>query len=165
MAKRKRRDNEPGEFSDPLKNYNGAEYADDLERSLAEDQVTVIKSTPVVTITPDTTIGDAVARMAELEIGSVLVTEDDRLVGILSQRDVLKRIALNFDALKDQPIRDHMTPDPVKVYVTDPPAKALNLMAVHNLRHVPIVDVDDKVVGLLGPRRVTSYLREYAATT
>ncbi len=53
-----------------------------------------------------------------------------------------------------------MTPDPVCVYETDTPAKALNLMAVGSFRHIPVLDVDGKIVGIVGPSRTSAYLQE-----
>ena len=159
--RRQRRATDPGEFEDPLKNYNAPEYADELEASLAEHALSDLRSTPVTTVDPDTTVAAAIKTMADLDVGSVLIVENDRLIGILSQRDVLRRIARKYDDVKDKPISEFMTRKPVKVYDTEPAAKALHMMAVHRVRHIPIVDVDEKVVGVLGPRRVTEYLQQH----
>ena len=50
---------------------------------------------------------------------------------------------------------------PVVVYSTDVPAKAINLMTTSGFRHIPVLDVDDKLVGVLGPRRLTRYLNKH----
>lgn len=158
--RRKRRDIPDGEYSDPLKDYSPPQYADELERSLADDEIGTMKITPFDTISPDTTIGDAMAKMASMRIAALLVADGDRLAGIFTERDVLDKVAGHYDRLKDIPVSVVMTPDPVVAYTTEPPAKALNLMAIGGFRHVPVLDVDDKLVGVLGPRRVTAYLQE-----
>jgi CBS domain-containing protein len=85
-------------------------------------------------------------------------------VGIFTQRDVLMKIVHDYDRVKASPIRQVMTPDPVVVRDTDNPAKAINLMAVGGFRHIPVLDVDDRVVGLIGPRRATAYLKHHFPT-
>ena len=158
--RRKRRGPEEGEFQDPLKNY-ALDYDDELERSLTEDRIGDLQIEPFTTIHPDTTIEQTIVKMVELDIGCVLVVDDQRLLGIFSERDVLLKVADRFAEMKDTPVRDVMTPEPSYVHRPDGPAKALNLMAVSGFRHVPILNVDDKVVGVLGPRRITAYLKNH----
>jgi len=74
---------------------------------------------------------------------------------------VLTKVADEFESVNDGPVSKIMTPNPMAVYVTDSPGKAMNLMATMGIRHVPILDVDDKVVGILGPRRVTNFLKTH----
>jgi CBS domain-containing protein len=91
----------------------------------------------------------------------VLVAQEGRLLGIFTQRDVLDKVADRFDQLKDRPVREVMTPDPLVVYETDNPATALSIMAEHGLRHVPVLDVDEKIVGVVSPKRVTAFLQKH----
>lgn len=151
-----------GEFKDPLSNYDEPDYADSLERSLAEDEVGVMKAQPFTALLASETVLAAMQHMSKHTIASVLVVDDEgKLKGIFSERDVVERVAFNFDEVKDQPLEKVMTPNPSCVYETDSPAKAMNLMATGGFRHIPILDVDDKVVGILGPRRVTNFLKEH----
>lgn len=152
-----------GEFADPLKDYSGPAYADELERSLAEDSVTVMQTQPFKMVSPSTSIAGCLSIMQDMDIACLLIGDDGKLEGILSERDVLAKIAERYDVMKDKPVSDVMTRSPASVYETDSPARALNLMAVSGFRHVPILDVDDKVVGILGPRRVTRYLQHHFA--
>jgi CBS-domain-containing membrane protein len=161
MMRRRRRHAPPGEYSDPLSNYDPPEYEDDLERSLCEQPITGLQTAPFDTISPQTAMADAVRQMVELDIACLMVAEGDRLVGVLSERDVLTKAAEDWERFKQLPVAEVMTPDPVSVYETDSPAKALNIMAVGSFRHVPILDVDERVVGIVGPRRVTRFLRGY----
>lgn len=149
------------DFEDPLSDYSGPDYDDEIERSLAEDEVTALTTRPVKTIPPDTTIEAAMKLMVDLDIASLPVTQGDKLVGIFSERDVLTKVAERFKAMRNRPISEVMTPKPIAIHETDSPGKALNVMVTGGFRHVPILDVDDKVVGILGPRRVTAYLQKY----
>lgn len=160
--RRQRRKSPPGEFVDPLSNYDPPAYEDDLERSIMEDRISSMQITPMDTIRPTVTVEQAVRRMGELDVACLMITDDHgKLVGILSERDVLNRVADHWETVSRQPVSSVMTTSPVVAYVTESPAKALNLMAVGGFRHVPVLDVDDRVVGILGPRRVTKYLRRY----
>ncbi|MCE9589058.1 MAG: CBS domain-containing protein [Planctomycetes bacterium] len=161
MARPKRSASDLSDFEDPLKNYEKPSYADALERSLSEDPVTVMETTPFRTITPDTKIEKAMRMMVEDDLACLMVEDRGRLVGIFSERDVLNRIAEDFEAIKHGPIRVVMTRDPVYIHDTDSPAVALNLMAVGGFRHIPILDVDDRIVGILGPIRVVRYLQRF----
>ena len=161
MARRKRRGAEPGEYEDPLSKYDPPSLEDALEASLREDTVRSLHTTPFAAVTPQTTVQEVLSLMSERAIGCVMITENDQLLGIFSERDVLMKIADNYVHMKNLPIDQIMTRHPVSVYETDTPAKAMNLMAVGSFRHIPVLDVDEKVVGIVGPTRITAYLRKY----
>jgi CBS domain-containing protein len=152
-----------GEFEDPLKNYDTPKFADDLEKSLATDAIKdVMQTRPFVTIPPDFLVEDALKIMVAIEVACLMVTDDaGKLVGILSERDFLVKTSANFERMKRKQVREIMRANPIAAYETDPVAKALNVMAIGGFRHVPILDVDDRVVGILGPRRVVTYIEKH----
>lgn len=152
---------EPEEFIDPLQNYDPKSYKDSLEQALAEESVTAIQCTPVATIDPDTPIHAAVKTLAGMQVACLLVEEDGRLVGVFSDRDVLDRIALEYEQVKDRPVSEFMTTDPIYAYESDSAAAALSIMAVSGVRHVPVTNIDQKVVGIVSPQRVTEFLRKH----
>lgn len=155
--KRKRRPVEAGEFQDPLSNYDPKVFDDDLERSLCEDPVTVMTTTPFLAVPPEATVEAVMKRMVELNVACVMVVEDSRLLGVFSERDVLQ-VAVDYKAIRRARITQVMTPNPLVIHDTDPAGMAINQMAVGGFRHIPVVDVDHKVVGIVGPRRVIDYL-------
>ena len=165
MPRPKRQGIQNDTFDDPLSNYSGPTYEDKLQRALCEDPITQMKHQPYTCIDADTPIERVMTKMNETNIACVMVTEGGRLVGIFSERDVLHKVADRFDQISDQPIRTVMTPDPEAVRGTDTLAKALAVMAVGGFRHVPILDPDDKVIGMIGPRRVNTYLRTHLGTS
>jgi CBS domain-containing protein len=152
---------DPSDFQDPLENYEPREYQDDLERALAEEPVTAIHAQPFITITADTPVHAALETLVGRDIASTLVVENDRLVGIFSDRDALDKVALEYDEVKDKPVREVMTKNPVVVRDTDSSAAALCVMAAAGYRHVPIVSEDEKVVGIVSPHRVAEFLQAH----
>ena len=149
------------EFQDPLENYDPPEYDDPLEQALAEEPVTAIQSQPFAAISPDTTVDQALRKMAGEEIACLLVSDGDKLMGVFSDRDVLNRIALEYDEVKDRPVLDFVTCDPVYVFDTDSASAAVCVMSVSGYRHVPVVALDGKLVGIISPQRVTHFLRQH----
>ncbi|QNN21088.1 CBS domain-containing protein [Planctomycetales bacterium ZRK34] len=149
------------EFEDPLSNYDPVVYADPFEKSLCEDAVGVMQLHPFDHVTPETTIRVALTKMIDNDVACLVVTKNEKPVGIFSERDVLNRVADRFESLADHPIAEVMTPDPIVVHTTDNPARVMNVMGSGLFRHLPVVDVDGKLVGILGARRVTAYLQKY----
>ncbi len=147
------------DFVDPLSNYEPRQYSDAIQEALAEETVAAIRSRPYAEISPDNTIYSALQALAGLQVASLLVVDKGRLVGVFTERDVLERVALRFDEVKDRPVREVMTSNPVVVYESDPAGAALSAIAVAGFRHVPVVDLNGAVVGVISPRRVFEFLQ------
>jgi CBS domain-containing protein len=99
----------------------------------------------------------AIALMHEAEADCVLVTVDDRLVGIFTDRDaVVKAAGKQLEAFH---VRDFMTPDPVVLRHDDPIALAINKMAVGGFRHIPLVR-DGHPTGVVTARDVFRHIAE-----
>jgi len=163
LRPRKRHEPEATDFEDPLENYDPPKYDDELEQALAEDKVTAIETKPFQAVDPNTPIREALRIMADRGIACLVVTNDSgHPIGILSERDVLNRIAHHFEQMADKPVREAMTPGPVVAYESEPPARAVNLMGSGQFRHLPVVDLDGKLIGTIGARRVISYLKEFS---
>ena len=150
------------EFQDPLKNYEPRKYDDPLEQALVEEEIGTIRHEPFATISPETPVHEAVSKLAGLHIACLLVAEKERLVGVLSDRDVLSKIAFEYEDIKNRPVRDFMTDDPIYVNETDSAVSALSVMASCGYRHVPVVDLNDNLVGIISPQRVTDFLMRNA---
>jgi len=149
------------EFVDPLANYEPQEYDDPLEEALAEKSVTEIEGRPYIAVPATTTVKQALSKLAGEDIACLLVEEDGKLVGVVGDRDILDKVALEFEATQDRPVRDVMSADPVYVYQSDSAAAALSVMAVSGYRHVPVVALDGSIMGIVSPQRVTKFLREH----
>ena len=106
------------------------------------------KGSAVVSITPDTSVFDALKVMSEKNIGAVLVMEDEELVGIFSERDYARKVILAGRSSKITEVKELMT---CKVYCIDPSRTiqdVMELMNEHRFRHVPVVE-SEKVIGVL----------------
>lgn len=112
----------------------------------------------LVSVRPEETVQVAIARMCEENVGSVAVCDGSRLVGIFTERDVL-RLAGQEGGLGDARIRDVMTTTLVTVDPDDDLLAAARLMGERQIRHLPVVQ-DGNVLGLVGIRDVMRVLVE-----
>jgi CBS domain-containing protein len=102
----------------------------------------------VNTVSPGATVYDALALMAEKEIGALVVLEKKKMVGILSERDYARKIILKGKSSKETLVRDIMTSDVIHVSPDQKVAKCLSLMTKKCIRHMPVLE-KDRLVGLL----------------
>jgi CBS domain-containing protein len=112
--------------------------------------VRAVMSTKLHTVEPSDTVGEAVAVMAQNRIGSVLVMEGDRLLGIFTERDTVRALSLSHDAPRHQ-IVSWMTPDPKTVDPGMDAEEALRFMLDQGFRHLPVVK-DGRLVGIVSMR-------------
>ena len=112
----------------------------------------------VVSVQPGESVQVAIARMLEENVGSVAVSDGDRLVGIFTERDVL-RLAGHGDALGEVDVGTVMTTSLVTVSPDDEVLEAARLMGARQIRHLPVVQ-DGNVLGIVGIRDVLSSLVE-----
>jgi CBS domain-containing protein len=112
------------------------------------DSVLKQKKAEIWSVSPSTTVYDALALMAEKEIGSLLVIASGRLVGLISERDYARKIALMGRSSKETTVAEVMATDPVKVCPRDTVSACMELMTDHRRRHLPVVD-GDHVIGVL----------------
>lgn len=101
-------------------------------------------------VEPSDTVGEAVAVMAQHRIGSVLVMEGEKLLGIFTERDTVRALSLSHDAPRHQ-IVSWMTPEPKTIGPGEDSDSALHFMLDHGFRHLPVVE-DGKVVGIVSMR-------------
>ncbi|MFW2045796.1 CBS domain-containing protein [Acinetobacter variabilis] len=102
----------------------------------------------VYTIRPDSTVLEAISLMAEKGIGALVVTHEDSVVGILSERDYTRKIALMQRTSFDTTVNEIMTPKVITVTSATSVEDCLALMTDRHLRHLPVVE-NDKLIGLI----------------
>jgi CBS domain-containing protein len=112
----------------------------------------------VVTVRPDDPVRLAIARMLEESIGSVAVCEGERLVGIFTERDVL-RLAGEGSEFLGVRVGDVMTRNPVTLSSDDDVLEAARLMGDRKIRHVPVLE-GENLLGMIGIREVMRTLVE-----
>jgi CBS domain-containing protein len=111
-----------------------------------------VMSTELVVVTPATTIAEAATVMSTRGVGSALVMEGERLVGIFTERDTLRAVAGDFDGEQHQ-VREFMTADPTTIGADAPASEALESMFAFGFRHLPVVE-GEQVVGIVSMRDV-----------
>ncbi len=102
----------------------------------------------VASVTPGTTVLDALRMMAEKEIGAVLVLEGESLAGIFSERDYARKVVLQGKASKDTPVREIMTEKVVCVRPDQTIEDCMGLMTDKRVRHLPVLQ-NRKVIGVV----------------
>jgi CBS domain-containing protein len=129
-----------------------------VERSLMEDPVSKLRPRTPVTVTPETTVREAIQVMLSSDIGAVMVVDGQgKLLGIFSERDVLTKVADHAEGYGDLPVRQFMTPKPEAVNARDPLAFALHKMDVGGYRHMPVVQ-DGVPVGMVSVRDMLRHI-------
>ena len=106
------------------------------------------KGSGVFSVTPDSTVFDALQMLAARNVGAVLVLDGQRLVGILSERDYARQVILKGKASKDTPVREIMTTTVVCVHPDQTIEECMALMTDKRFRHLP-VQRDDELLGVL----------------
>lgn len=106
------------------------------------------KGSRVVTTSPTTTVYDAIAKMVEHNVGSILITDGEALAGIFTERDYLRRIILQGRTSKTTAISDVMTADVVRASPQATLKECMGAMTEKRCRHLPVVD-DGRLVGII----------------
>ena len=106
------------------------------------------KGYAVHSVRPDDTVLAALGVMAEHDIGAVLVMEGSELIGILTERDYARKVALAGRSSKDSPVRAIMTPELVWVAPHRSIDECMALMTERRVRHLPVVE-NRRVVGVV----------------
>lgn len=109
----------------------------------------------VLTLPPNTTVSRAAAYMAEHGVGSIIVTEGDKVVGVVTERDFLTRVlAKGLDPSKTT-LEEIMSRDVITVKPYVDLVEALKLMKKHRVRRLPVVQ-NGRLVGLITERQIVS---------
>jgi CBS domain-containing protein len=111
-------------------------------------QVLESKAQEVVSVSPDSSVYDALAQMAERQVGAVLVLERGTLVGILSERDYARKVVLLGKTSRETTVREIMTERVVCVRPTHMLDECMALMTDKRVRHLPVLD-GNRVTGVI----------------
>ncbi len=111
-------------------------------------QLLKAKGPDVWTIAPDSSVYEAISLMAEKGVGALLVVEDGRLAGIVSERDYARKVILQGKSSKETPVREIMTERVFYVHPEESVEDCMALMTAKRIRHLPVL-MDDRLVGVI----------------
>jgi CBS domain-containing protein len=106
------------------------------------------KGSAVWSIAPNSMISDAIQLMADKNVGALPVVENGQLVGMLSERDYTRKVALKGKSSKNTAVREIMTQHVVTVTVADTIRECMRVMTDSHIRHLPVME-GKKIVGLV----------------
>ena len=104
-------------------------------------------------IAPTVSVFDALLLLAKLEVGALLVMQDGKLQGVVSERDYTRKVALQGRNSKEMTVAEIMTRDVITVTPQTGTRDCMSLMSHKKFRHLPVVD-DGKVLGLISIRDI-----------
>ncbi len=110
----------------------------------------------------ETTVNDTIQAMREHKLGYALVTHEDRLIGIFTERDVLRSVIGNKQALQ-QAVSSYMTHAPTCAQGSDPVSYVVTHMHNGGFRQIPIVDENKNILGCLRHKDIAEYLVNHYA--
>jgi len=106
------------------------------------------RSQEIYWLPPDATVFDAIALMAEKSVGALMVLEDGRLVGVVSERDYARKVILQGRSSKDTTIREIMTSSLICVTPRHTVEDCMKLVTHHRIRHLPVLE-GDELIGVI----------------
>ncbi len=130
-----------------------------IERSLMEDPVECLHPIRPLTVDLSSSLANALQLMRSHRIGCVLITgKDGTLAGILTERDLLRKVVLEELDLEQFAVQDFMSAPPEASKPDHPLGYALHRMIVSDLRYLPLVDDTGRPIGIVSSRDVIAYM-------
>jgi CBS domain-containing protein len=106
------------------------------------------KGHAIWSVSPDTTVFDAIQLMADKNVGALLVTEQSKLLGILTERDYTRKIALKGKSSKQTAVREIISDKVTTVHPEHTIEECMRLMTEFRVRHLPVLE-EGKIVGIV----------------
>ena len=129
-----------------------------LDQHMIREPIRILQPRTPLYLPPSATVADAVRIMREHRVGCVLVVTGERLLGIITERDLLLKLEQGNLA---RPVSELMTPDPEVLGPEDPIVYALNKMSVGGFRHIPLVDATGRPVGVVSVKDIVDYIVDF----
>ena len=137
-------------------------------------QILNVKPLQVFSVTESSSVLEALHLMMEKNISALLITEDQRLLGIFTERDYARKIILHGKSSADTPVKEVMTADPITIKPTDSIDLCMEIMTEKHIRHLPVenegqllgmVSIGDVVKFIIADQKLTiSQLESYISS-
>jgi len=122
------------------------------------------KGSTVWSISSDTLVYDAIALMADKNIGALLVVDHGKLIGILSERDYTRKIALKGKSSKQTRVKEILSGQVIRVSPAHTVEDCMRLMTDHRIRHLPVLD-GEKIMGVISIGDLVNWIISTQTTT
>ncbi|OAQ38837.1 histidine kinase [Pedobacter psychrophilus] len=126
---------------------------------IAVHQILSQKEGRLITINPESMVYEALEIMNSYNISAIMIVEDDRLMGIFTERDYARKVVLKGKSSKEVKIIEVMTPNPKTITPKDSLDHCMKLMTDMHIRHLP-VETDGKLTGMISIGDVVKYIIE-----
>lgn len=107
-----------------------------------------IKGKDIWTVSPEDTVYDALRLMARVDVGALMVTEREQLVGIISERDYARKVILLGKTSKETLVKEIMTKKVISIHPMQTCEECMDIMTKNKIRHLPVV-INGKLVGVV----------------
>lgn len=112
------------------------------------DNLLKLKGSDIWSLTPDASVYEALEKMAEKNVSGLLILENNKLVGIFTERDYARKLVLKGRFSKDTKVSDLMTKNVLYVETENTVEDCMKLMTAKRIRHLPVLD-NGKLVGII----------------
>ncbi|AKJ63317.1 CBS domain-containing protein [Kiritimatiella glycovorans] len=116
------------------------------------------KGRDVLSVSADTPVYDALKEMEDRAMGSSLILEDGKLVGIITERDCTRKVVLEDKDIHQMKVRDIMSTDLATILPDESLEECMRLITANRIRHLPVVDENGEVGGVVSIGDVVKYL-------
>ncbi len=131
-----------------------------IEKAFENAKVWHLKLHTPLCVEEETSLRDTISQMQERNTGCACILRKKRVVGVFSERDILRKIIMARFSL-DEPISKHMTQDPIVASKEISVGEAIRLMETNEVRHIPLVDARREFVGIVSIRNIIDFLAEH----
>ncbi len=149
---------ECSECGQPLSDLHLQTPESELEQHLLADRVSVLEPKKPITIEQGMPVRDVLQLMVNQKIGCLIIADEGKPIGIFSERDALMKLNVDVDTFGDRPVSDFMTQNPHTLEGNAKLVFALQRMDVGGYRHLPIVDDEGELTGIVSVRDILQYL-------
>ena len=122
------------------------------------------KGSVVWTISPDATVFEAIQLMADKNVGALLVTDKEKLAGIISERDYTRKVAIKGKSSKELKVREILSQRVTHVSPDHSVEDCMRLMTEHRIRHLPVLE-GDKIKGVVSIGDLVNWIISAQTTT
>ena len=152
------------EFDDELTRMDELEKTSDtaINKALSlDDVISNLQLREHPTVQTGTSLQSVIDILREKKVGCVMVESDGKIAGVMTERDFLLRAIFKGMDTEKEIIGDYMTSNPETLQVDDPLAFALNKMHVFGIRHIPILNQDNSIYGMVSVKDVIAHIGNF----